>query len=174
MKKLLVVVDYQVDFVNGSLGFAGAELLEEPICRKIEAYRAARDEVVFTYDTHGSDYLQTQEGRNLPVVHCEKDCAGWQLFGKVEQSRRAEDKCFYKPSFGSMELAEYVRERKYDAVEVCGLVSSICVISNAVLIKAALPEAVVEVDAQCVAGGDRVLHEKALDVMAGLQIKVLH
>ena len=83
MSKLLVVVDYQNDFVNGSLGFPGAEALEEPICRKIEEYKARGDDVAFTFDTHGEDYLETQEGKNLPVTHCVRGMPGWELYGRV-------------------------------------------------------------------------------------------
>lgn len=174
MKKLLVVVDYQKDFVDGALGFPGAEKLEGPICEKIERYNKNGWDVAFTYDTHGADYLKTQEGRKLPVPHCVKGSDGWRLYGRVEQYRTQTTPCFEKPAFGSMELAGYAAEQGYEEVELCGLVSSICVISNAVLVKAALPEARVTVDARCTGGGDRALHEKALDVMSGLQIEVVN
>lgn len=174
MKRLLVVVDYQKDFVDGSLGFPEARALEEPICRKIEEYQKQKADIVFTYDTHNPDYLQTQEGTKLPVSHCLKDSPGWQLYGRVGSYCTDMTPCFYKPAFGSMELAHFVQEKGYDSVELCGLVSNICVISNAVLVKAALPEARVLVDAQCTGSGDAVLHEKALDVMEGLQIEVYH
>ncbi|MEM1485626.1 isochorismatase family cysteine hydrolase [Oscillospiraceae bacterium PP1C4] len=172
MKKLLVVVDYQNDFVSGSLGFPKAAELEEVICRKIEQYKTRGDTVAFTFDTHDADYLQTQEGRNLPVEHCVKGTQGWQLYGKVAACCDETTPCFYKLAFGSMELARYVQAEHYDEIELCGLVSNICVISNAVLLKAALPEAVVCVDANCTASFDCVMNEKTLDVMEGLQIKV--
>ncbi|MGI6264857.1 MAG: cysteine hydrolase family protein [Acutalibacteraceae bacterium] len=173
MGKLLIVVDYQKDFVDGSLGFAGAEKLEQPILDKIAAYRRAGDTVAFTFDTHGEDYLSTQEGRRLPVPHTLKDTAGWALYGKVADARRPEDPCFFKPAFGSAALFDYLREHPFESIELVGLVSSICVISNAVLAKAAQPETPVSVDAGCTAGGDRHLHEAALDVMTELQIDVI-
>ena len=172
MKKLLIVVDYQTDFVDGALGFPGAVRLEGRIAEKIDAYRAESYDVAFTFDTHGEDYLNTQEGRKLPVAHCIRGSAGWELFGKVKELMKKEDRAFTKPCFGSAELFDFLRESDYDAVELIGVVTSICVISNAVLAKTALPEAEVIVDASCCAGNDAALHEKALDVMEGLQISV--
>lgn len=174
MKKILVVVDFQKDFVIGSLGFPNAVSLENKILEKIQEYRAAGGEVVFTFDTHGEDYLKTQEGRNLPVPHCLKNTEGWKLYGKVAEARGSSDKCFEKRTFGSLELAEYLSQNAYDRVELVGLVSNICVISNAVLAKAALPEAEIIVDAQCTACADEAMNQKALDVMRGLQIGIVN
>lgn len=172
MKKILIVVDYQNDFVDGSLGFPGAEALEGLICDKIEERLAQGWEIAFTYDTHGEGYLDTQEGMKLPIVHCVEGSGGWQLYGRVAGYRTEKTRCFYKPAFGSLALAEYLAEGCYAEVEFCGLVSNICVISNAILAKAALPEARVYVDARCTGGADEALHEKALDVMEGLQVEV--
>ena len=160
MKRLLIVVDYQNDFVDGSLGFPGAELLEEPIAAKIEEYRSAADVIAFTFDTHRCDYLETQEGRNLPVEHC------------IELIRPT-DEVFEKPSFGSADLFEWLRAAQppFKSIELVGLVSNICVISNAVLAKAACPEVPVIVDAACTASFDDSLNEKALDVLEGLQVQ---
>lgn len=170
MKKLLIVVDYQKDFVDGSLGFLGAERLARPIQEKIEAYRAAGDEVVFTIDTHGENYAQTQEGRNLPVPHCMEESEGWQLYPPVRANPG--ERMFRKPAFGSAELFDFLRANPYEEIELVGLVSSICVISNAVLAKTAQPETLVAVDSACTDGGDKALHEAALQVMAGLQIQI--
>ena len=159
MKKALIVVDYQKDFVDGALGFEKAVQLEQAICRKIEQAREQGEEILFTFDTHGDDYLQTQEGRNLPIEHCKKGSDGWQLYGKVEQLRCPEDRCFDKPCFGSWELGEYAREQQFDVIELCGVVSNICVLSNAVLLKAALPEARLIVDARCTASNDDGMNE---------------
>lgn len=172
MKKLLIVVDYQKDFVNGSLGFDGAEKLDILIADKIRSYRENGDDVVFTADTHDSDYLFTQEGKKLPVVHCVKNTDGWQLYGTVATLFGNGDKLFKKSVFGSGDLYEWLKTTEYDSVELVGLVSNICVISNAVLVKTALPEAEVTVDASCTASADMHLHDSALDVMAGLQIKI--
>lgn len=170
VKKILVVVDYQKDFVNGALGFEGAELLDESICRKIEEYRGS--EVVHTLDTHTADYLKTQEGKLLSTVHCIKGTDGHKNYGKTAEMLKG-TRAFEKPCFGSWELGEYLRAGCYDRVELCGLVSYICVISNAVIAKTALPEAEIIIDAHCTSGFDKELHRAALAVMEGLQIKVL-
>lgn len=173
MKKLLLVVDYQKDFVDGALGFPGAEKLDAPIAAKIAERRAQGWDVAFTLDTHGENYPDTQEGRKLPVPHCLRKSGGWALYGETAKARREGDAVVEKPAFPSLELGNLLREKGYDQVELVGLVSYICVISNAVVVKAALPEAEVVVDAACTAGPDPELHEKALDVMErGLQITV--
>lgn len=172
MKKCLIVVDYQNDFVTGSLGFKKAEQLDDRIAEKIEKYRSENWEIVFTFDTHEENYLNTNEGRNLPVAHCIKGTDGHKLYGKTANMLKQSDKCFYKPSFGSSELFEYLKAEKFDIVELCGVVTNICVISNAVLAKTALPEAEVSVDSLCVASNDDSLNKSALDVMQSLQINV--
>lgn len=174
MKKLLIVVDYQKDFVDGALGFPKAVELEEAICSKIKAYRDSGHELIFTFDTHEENYLKTQEGRKLPLEHCFKGTEGWKLYGRVAELLLEGDKCFEKPAFGSLELGEYLRQRNYSSIELVGLVSNICVISNAVIAKAALPEAEIIVDAACTASFDEAMNEKTLDVMEGLQIKVIN
>lgn len=174
MKKLLIVVDYQNDFVGGSLGFEKAVSLEKKIAEKIRRCRRDGGEVIFTLDTHTPDYLRTQEGRNLPVPHCVKGTEGWKLYGGIAELKEEGDRCFEKPAFGSAELFDYLRTRSYESVELVGVVSNICVIANAVLAKTALPETPVLVDAACVASNDDRLNEAALDVMAGLQIRILN
>lgn len=174
MNNLLIVVDYQKDFVDGSLGFPEAAAMQPALLQKIAAYRAAGDTVAFTFDTHGADYLSTQEGRLLPVEHTLRGTPGWELYDRVANARQPDDPCFCKPAFGSAELFDYLREHPFDQIELAGVVSSICVISNAILAKTAQPETPVVVDAACVAGADPHLHAAALDVMAGLQITVLN
>lgn len=174
MKKLLIVVDYQNDFVAGSLGFPKAETLEEPICRKIASYRNAGDAVVFTMDTHGEDYLTTMEGTKLPVPHCLKDNEGWQLYGKVALLRSPHDLVFEKPTFGSVGLMEYLRQNPYESIELCGLVTNMCVLSNAVIAKTAQPDAQILIDAACTASFDDSLHEKTLDVLQSLHCTILN
>lgn len=174
MNRLLLVVDYQKDFVDGALGFSGAEKLAGPIAARIADYRSNGDDVAFTFDTHGPDYLDTQEGRRLPVPHCLRGTEGWELFGAVAEAVREEDEFFCKPTFPSLELGAWLEECEYAQVELCGLVSHICVLSNAVIAKAALPEAEIVVDAKLTASYDPVLHEKALDVLEGLQVTVLN
>lgn len=173
MKQALIVVDYQNDFVDGALGFPKAKELEEPICQKIEQARKEGAEVIFTFDTHGEDYLSTQEGRKLPVPHCMKNSEGWQLYGRVAALKEEGDRCFDKPCFGSWELGEYARQRQFDKIELCGVVSNICVLSNAVLLKAALPEAQLLVDARCVASNDDKANEEALNMLQSVQVEVV-
>lgn len=171
--KALVVVDYQNDFVNGSLGFAGAERLEPVILSKIEATRAQGGQVIFTFDTHGENYLDTAEGRKLPVVHCVDGTEGHRLFGRVAEAVRPEDILIKKPAFGSLELADLLKKCGFDEVELCGLVTDICVVSNAIIAKAALPESRIVVDGSACATADPAAHERALAVMRGVQIDVI-
>lgn len=174
MKKALIVVDYQKDFVIGSLGFPKAEALDEAIAAKIQEYRSCGGDVIVTLDTHAENYLETQEGKNLPVVHCVSGTDGWNLFGETAKQIRENDRKFEKGTFGSLALAEYLKRREYEQVELVGVVSNICVISNAVLAKAVLPESLIIVDAACTASNDDIMNEKALDVMEGIQIKVIN
>ena len=149
--KALVVVDYQVDFVSGALGFPGAEKLEPVILGKIEDCRRNSGQVVFTLDTHGEDYLSTAEGRKLPIPHCIKGTPGHGLYGG---------------------LADLLKRLSPEEVELCGLVTDICVISNAVIARAALPESRVCVDPAACAAADPEAHKRALKVMSGVQIDV--
>ncbi len=172
MQRCLIVVDYQNDFVSGSLGFPGAELLDSLIVEKIQKYRANGDVIVFTFDTHDSNYLKTQEGKNLAVPHCIKETVGHNLYGETAKQILDGDKCFYKRAFGSDELYEYLKETPFERIEIVGLVSNICVITNAVLAKTAQPETPIVVDAECTASHNPNLHQAALDVMISLQIRV--
>ena len=168
--KMLVVVDMQNDFIDGALGTPEAVAIVDNVKRKIEEYKSRGDEVIFTRDTHYSDYLTTQEGRNLPVVHCIKDADGWQISAKLDCS---DCKIIDKPTFGSKELAEYVASANPDGVELVGLCTDICVISNAMLIKAFGTEIKVSVDSSCCAGVTPQTHLNALEAMKRCQIEVL-
>jgi nicotinamidase-related amidase len=174
MKRLLIVVDCQKDFIDGALGFEGADAIIPGIIERIASYKAAGDEVVYTLDTHTPDYMNTQEGHNLPVPHCIKGSDGFKLASELEVPLSG---CiaFEKPTFGSLELAEYISKNasEYSSIEVCGLVSNICVISNAILAKAAAPEAEILVDSKLTASFDPKLHQAAMDVLGGVQVKVL-
>lgn len=174
MKKALIVIDYQKDFVDGSLGFPKAKTLEPNICRKISAYLEQGNDLLFTLDTHNEDYLSTEEGKSLPVPHCRRDSRGWELSGQVAAFLPRAVKVFEKETFGSVELARYVQENGYDAVELVGLVSNICVLSNAVLIKAFSPEIQIVIDAACTASFDDELNAKALDVLQGVHMTVIN
>lgn len=173
-KNLLIVVDYQNDFVTGSLGFPKAVALEQGICDKINLYRQNKADILFTLDTHNPDYLQTQEGKNLPVPHCIRGSEGGRLYGKVAELAADTDHFIEKCSFGASGLADFLAQKQYTAIEFVGVVSNICVISNAVIAKAIQPEASIVVDASCVASFDDALNEKALDVMQGLQMKIIN
>lgn len=182
MKKLLIVVDYQNDFVDGALGFEGAELLDERIARKIDEYREAGDHVVFTYDTHHKDYLETLEGKHLPIPHCIEGTPGHELYGQVATKLHESDEVFLKPTFGSTALFERLLKRQsvaagigaepFESIELVGLVSNMCVLSNAVIARTACPNVQVIVDASCTASPDPAMNDKAFDIMEGLQIKV--
>lgn len=184
MKRLLIVVDYQNDFVDGALGFEGAELLDKPIAEKISEYRAAGDVVAFTYDTHHRDYMQTQEGRNLPVPHCIEGTEGHKLYGETALMARDMDEVYYKPTFGSSELfarlskaqaiAASLGREPFESIELVGLVSNMCVLSNAVIARSACPNVQVIVDAACTAAPDLKLNEEALDVLEALQVSVIN
>ena len=173
MKKLLIVVDYHNDFVTGSLGFPEAAALEPNLHDKLQAYLDEKDDVVYTMDTHGENYLETQEGKKLPIPHCICGSEGWQLHGRLRY-QLAYCPYFEKNTFGSLDLLHYLEEKRYDVIEFVGVVSNICVISNAVLAKAAQPEAQIIVDAQCVASNDSVMQEKAFDMLENLHIDVLN
>lgn len=172
MKQLLIVVDYQNDFVDGALGFPGASQLDRPISARIAQCRAGGGDVIFTMDTHGEDYQDTMEGKHLPLPHCLKGSEGWQLYGETGRSLQEGDPVFEKETFPSLDLADWLRERDYGSVELCGLVSNICVFSNAVMVKAALPNAEIKVDAGLTASSDPALHEKALDVLGCIHVTV--
>lgn len=169
MKKLLVVVDMQKDFIDGSLGTKEAQEIVSAVAEKIEAYQAAGDEVVFTYDTHEENYLDTQEGKKLPVVHCIKGTPGWELDQALQ---KYEGKRFEKPTFGSRSLAEWASFQEFEEVELVGLCTDICVISNALLLKAYMPEMPVAVDASCCAGVTPASHNNALEAMKMCQIEI--
>ncbi len=170
MKKILIVVDMQNDFIGGALGTAEAQEVLPRVRERIESARASGDTVVFTRDTHdAADYFQTQEGKNLPVLHCVKGTEGWQ----ISEGLYGGERVFDKPCFGSEELARYVRGNGFAEAELIGVCTDICVISNALLIKAFAPETKVCVRADCCAGVTRERHETALRAMAACQIGIL-
>ncbi len=172
MKKCLIVVDYQNDFVDGSLGFAASVDLDEKIAAKVQKYHEEKADVIFTMDTHENNYMETQEGQNLPIPHCIRGTEGWALYGKTAEAKLPSDMVIEKPTFPSYELGALLREKAYDAIELVGVVTDICVLSNAVIAKAALPEAKISVDASCTATMSEEMKQKTFDVMGSLQISV--
>ena len=175
MNHYLFVIDYQNDFVDGALGFPGAEKLDAKIADKIRAY--GKGHVLFTRDTHFDNYLNTREGKNLPVVHCVKGTHGWQVYGQTakaleEVGAAAIDKLVFGMDVTDPATAAVLPERA-DEIELVGLVSNICVVSNAVVLQSKYPEANIIVDAGCTDSFDKVLHEKVLDVLEGFQVNVI-
>ncbi len=169
--KILVVVDMQLDFIDGALGTAQAQAILPRVCDKIRAFDGR---VLFTRDTHEPDYLQTQEGRLLPVPHCIRGTRGWQLHPDIEALRHEDP--IDKPTFGSTDLAQVLaalhKEQGIESVTLVGVCTDICVISNALLLKAFLPEVPIAVDASCCAGVTPESHLRALECMKTCQIQV--
>ena len=170
--KFLIVVDMQNDFIDGTLGTKEAVAILPAVKKKIENFDGR---VIFTRDTHEEDYLTTQEGGNLPVEHCIKDSDGWQIHPELDGMRKED--AVDKPSFGSIALGQLLKaydtyEEKIESITLIGLCTDICVISNAMIIKAFLPEVPVTVDAACCAGVTPESHENALKAMAMCQIKI--
>lgn len=172
MRKLLIVVDYQNDFVDGSLGFEGAEKLEPIIVSKIEEYEKEGQDVIFTLDTHQENYLETVEGKNLPIPHCLIGTDGHEIYGDVKRYSK-HHLCIKKETFGSKDLGEYLLYNYYDYVELVGLVANICVISNAIIIKAFLPNATIVVDSKACDSNDKEMMQKGYDILRNLHINVI-
>lgn len=172
MKTLLIVVDMQNDFVSGALGTAEARAILPAVNARI----AGAERVLFTLDTHGPDYMDTQEGRNLPVPHCVRGSWGHALADGLTVPPEAET--LEKPTFGAVALGELVRSRfeagEIDSVELIGLCTDICVISNALLLKAYCTELPVRVDAACCAGVTPESHARALEAMKQCQVQVIN
>ena len=167
MKNILIVVDMQNDFIDGALGTPEAVAIVDKVKEKIENFDG---KVYYTRDTHFENYLDTREGKNLPVPHCIKGTDGWQITDKLEGLRS--DGVIDKPTFGSVALQNYLVKQKPDSVTLVGLCTDICVISNAMLIKAALPEKDIRVDAACCAGVTPESHRRALEAMRMCQIEI--
>ena len=176
MNRYLFVIDYQNDFVDGALGFAGAEILDAGIAAKVRDY--GEGHVLFTRDTHFENYPDTREGRLLPIVHCVRGTPGWELYGETaracaEVHAPAIDKLAFGMDISDPAIAAVLPEQA-DEIELVGLVSNICVISNACVLQAKYPEARIIVDAKLTASMDPVIHEKVLDVLESFQVKVLN
>ena len=173
---ILFVIDYQKDFVDGALGFAGAERLDEKIAARVREYGPGR--VWYTMDTHYEDYINTREGRNLPVPHCIWGSEGWQNYGQTAEALAEVgavgiEKRTFGMDLGDPAVLAKLPER-VDNIELCGLVSNICVVSNAAVLQGHYPDAQLTVDARLTDSFDNDLNEKVLDVLAGLQVKVLN
>ena len=166
--KLLIVVDMQNDFITGSLGSPAAEEIVPKVLDKVAKFQGR---ILFTRDTHDERYLTTQEGKKPPVEHCVKNTPGWEICDSLTPYV---NEVIDKPTFGSMDLIQRLQSHaeEIESIELCGLCTDICVISNAMLVKAAFPEVPVLVDAACCAGVTPESHQNALDAMRAVQIEV--
>ena len=174
MRKILIVIDMQNDFIDGALGTGEAVAIVGAVKEKIRSYPSG--DVMATMDTHGENYLETQEGRMLPVVHCIRGTEGWKIRADVA-ALLGDARIFKKPSFGSMRLAEVLKKLSREEeieLELIGLCTDICVVSNALLLKAAMPEVRISVDASCCAGVTPEKHRAALETMRSCQICVVN
>ena len=172
----LIVVDMQNDFIDGALGTPEAQAIVEAVAQRASSFDGT---VVFTKDTHGSDYAATQEGRNLPVPHCIAGTTGWELAPPLETIRaRRSAPVFEKPTFGSLDLARWLFAQNnaapIDSIELCGLCTDICVVSNALLIKGWIPEVPLKVDASLCAGVTPDSHKAALATLRSCQVEVIN
>ena len=175
MRQILVVIDMQNDFINGSLGTREAEAIVDPVIRLIGQFESGK--VFATRDTHHADYLSTQEGANLPVVHCVEGTPGWQIADRIALAlKEKQAEIINKPTFGSVALAQKLRalaEAEEIEITLAGLCTDICVVSNAMLIKAFLPEVKLSAVASCCAGVTPQTHQAALETMKMCQITVI-
>lgn len=172
MKRLLVVIDFQNDFVCGSLGFEKAKELEKVILEKINEYK--NDDIIFTLDTHEDDYLNTIEGEHLPIKHCIKGTSGHEIYGKIKEISKNYP-CIEKETFASKELLHFIENKPftYESIEICGLVSDICVISNAIIAKAASSKSKILVDKKATSSANLQMQEMVFKVMQNLHIEVI-
>ena len=165
--KILIVVDMQVDFISGALGSAHAQAIVPSVVEKVRSFDGA---IIFTRDTHDQAYMQTQEGKNLPVEHCVQGTDGWQI---CDELRPYVGTVVDKITFGSVDLPNLLRAYEpIEEIELCGLCTDICVISNAMLLKAHFPEVPIVVDGACCAGVTMQSHQTALDAMRAVQIEI--
>ena len=172
MRKLLIVIDMQNDFIDGALGTQEAQAIVGAVAQKIRTYPA--EDVIATMDTHTPDYIKTQEGQNLPVMHCIRGTDGWQIRPEIA-ALLGGAKSYEKPGFGSMDMAgDLMALSKTEEIELelVGLCTDICVAVNALLLKAAMPEVRISVDPACCAGVTPLRHQAALETMRSCQIHV--
>ena len=171
MQDILIVVDMQNDFIDGALGTAEAVAIVPKVVEKVRGFKGT---VIFTRDTHDENYMQTQEGRNLPVPHCIKGSRGWEVCPALEPLRTG--LTIDKPTFGSAELGRLLLEldakEPVGSITLVGLCTDICVISNAMIAKAFLPEVPVTVDAACCAGVTPESHRNSLSAMKMCQVRI--
>lgn len=186
MARILIVVDYQNDFVIGSLGFEKAKELDAKIKARLEEAETNKDMVIFTMDTHDENYDNTVEGKNLPIKHCIENTDGWELYGETGKFFNVKQKSYpymvtlRKNTFGSIDLSTVLKaifnskeSQENLEVEFCGVVTNICVISNAIIAKSAVPNARIIINSKLCASNDNKLEQEAFDIMKNLHMEVI-
>jgi len=171
MRKALLIIDMQKDFITGSLGTKEAQAIVKNVLGRAEKAKKEKIDIIFTKDTHYDNYLETQEGKKLPIKHCIEGTSGWELCDELKEYETSKN-LYKKNTFGCVELAQDIKD-KYDEVELIGLCTDICVISNAMLIKAFNPEITVKVIQDCCAGVTPDSHKNALEAMKMCQIDIV-
>lgn len=180
-KRILVVVDMQNDFITGSLGNAETQAVASNVLKKLEAFGETYDKIYFTQDTHFDDYGKTLEGERLPVKHCTYRTEGWALCPEINTAmsrvpKKVTTVCVEKDTFGAVAIANMLREVIQDKtyiIELVGVCTDICVVSNALLLRTCFPNNVIRVDSKCCAGTSVEAHNAALKVMQSCQIDII-
>lgn len=178
MNKILVVVDMQNDFIDGALGTKEAQAIVKNVILKIKTYMENNNKIYFTMDTHNEDYLESQEGRKLPIKHCIKGTDGWNLQSEIQLllDTQKDKTVFEKNGFGSIELADTIKNNYIDSIdteiEIVGLCTDICVVTNAMLLKTYMPNTKITIDEKCCAGVTVQSHVEALNTMKMCQIEI--
>ena len=178
MKKVLIVVDYQNDFVSGALGFDEAKKIDENMAKRVKDAINQNELIICTMDTHGQDYLDTLEGKLLPIPHTIKGTDGWKVYGETGKVLASDKNVIYveKDTFGSntlLSILKYSIGRNDCEIEIAGVITNMCVISNAVIAKTSLPNAKIKINSSLCAGPDKYLHQAALDVMKSMQMEII-
>ena len=181
MQKILIVVDMQKDFIDGSLGTKEASAIVTPVAKRIE--QSQNELILFTQDTHTENYLQTPEGKKLPVTHCIKNTPGWEIDPTIKQAwldhkntikiDTLQENTFQKPVFGSVDLIQFLQNIQISEIEMLGVCTDICVISNAIMIKNTLPNIPIKVTKNLCAGTTPENHNQALNIMQLCQIDIV-
>lgn len=174
--KILIVVDMQNDFIDGALGSLNATAIIPKVIQKIAEYDAIGQPVIFTVDTHFDNYMETLEGKNLPIPHCILGTEGWEIPKEILGNHT---NIIQKHTFGSVNLPNYIRANipnfeTLESIELIGVCTDICVVSNALILRAHYPDIPITVDAACCAGTEEAAHRAALDTMRSCQITILN
>lgn len=172
MSKILIIVDYQTEFVSGKFGFLQAEKIEKNIADKITKYRKENATIAFTLDTHNDKNLYKFSGESYSARQCIGKYREWKLFGVVDKLCCEGDICFIKSTFGSIELFDYLREKCFDSIELVGVSADVCVLANTIIAKTACPCSEIIVDSHCIASSEKKLSEAAITIMEGMKINI--